>query len=321
MVGFALTINNDLNVNVNILSPTAVNCGLVIGSGSVTVLGTANLGTNGNAASYVSVEANGNGATGTATFKGDVNFGLTYFPFVQKVLGGGYIFDGTGTQNVTTNYAFPVYLYGSCLIGNANTPTVIVSDQLSPGISIFSANTNLTVKAGSTLDLTTNTWQQFTAGVGTLSVNGTLKLAAANGGQGGSNFPLNFATNTLAPASTVEYYGTVNQTIFAGATYGNLTLTNNAIKSPTVAITAASNITINPTATFAAGGAFIHNIGGNWINNGTFTPSTSTINFNGSSAESISGSTITAFNNLTINNSSATGVTLAASANVSGILY
>ena len=102
----ALTINNTLNANINVGSPTDSELGLLIHAGSVTILGTANLGTNGNVASYVEIGGDANGATGTVTFKGDVNFGLTYFPFVQKVF-GGYIFDGTGIQNVTTNYGIP----------------------------------------------------------------------------------------------------------------------------------------------------------------------------------------------------------------------
>ncbi|MBI5303650.1 MAG: hypothetical protein HY868_16055 [Chloroflexi bacterium] len=58
---------------------------------------------------------------------------------------------------------------------------------------------------------------------------------------------------------------------------------------------------------------------GNWINNGgTFTAGTSTVGFNGTSAQTISGTTT--FNNLTINNGTGGSTTLAADATVNGTL-
>lgn len=59
---------------------------------------------------------------------------------------------------------------------------------------------------------------------------------------------------------------------------------------------------------------------GNWINNGTFLHNNSkTVTFNGSSSQSISGTSFTTFNNLTINNSSG-GVTLQSPATVNNTL-
>jgi hypothetical protein len=61
------------------------------------------------------------------------------------------------------------------------------------------------------------------------------------------------------------------------------------------------------------------NVSGNWTNNGgTFTPGTGTVTFNGSLAQTISGSSATTFNNLTVSNSS--GVNLGANATVNGTL-
>ena len=55
------------------------------------------------------------------------------------------------------------------------------------------------------------------------------------------------------------------------------------------------------TGTTYAPGADINDMG-NWTNNGTFMPATHTVTFNGSSNQTIAGSSSTTFNNLTIAN-------------------
>jgi Secretion system C-terminal sorting domain len=58
---------------------------------------------------------------------------------------------------------------------------------------------------------------------------------------------------------------------------------------------------------------------GNWTNNGSFLPSTGTVTFNGTTAQAISGSTATTFQNLSLNN--AAGLLLSGvDANVAGSL-
>ena len=180
----------------------------------------------------------------------------------------------------------------------------------------------------------------FTANRGTSTVGGnfevengaTLKIGGTNG------FPANYNAKNLSLSSTVHYYGN-NQTI-AALTYGNLMLssTSGAVTKTmpgtaftvegdftssqgtgsSVAYTAASAITINGdlnigTSTTFSGASYSHNLSGNWINNGTFTGATSTINIKGAST-SISGTGTHNFNNLTI---SVTDVTAAAASNLS----
>jgi hypothetical protein len=127
----------------------------------------------------------------------------------------------------------------------------------------------------------------------------------------GSNFPSNFTSAiSLASTSTVEYNSltSVNQIIYNGATYGNLTLTNGTGSGTTTktaggALTIAGSLYINSNSTFTAGTALSHNVAGNWVNNGTFTQETSTVIFNGAvSAQTISGTENTTFNNLTVDN-------------------
>ena len=60
------------------------------------------------------------------------------------------------------------------------------------------------------------------------------------------------------------------------------------------------------------------NIGGNLTNDGTFTCQAGTVTFNGSSAQTIGGSTLTNFNNITLNN--AAGVSILGAENLIGTL-
>ncbi|MHB8401938.1 MAG: hypothetical protein ACYDCN_07975, partial [Bacteroidia bacterium] len=311
-----LTINGDLTAN-EVVGGGGIVSLRVGNGGSIIVGGNAYLGDNTNTLDYVEVNGSGSASsTGTLTFKGNVTFGLTYYPSTTNTI-GKLIWDGTGAQTIYTNNTYVPLLNANCQIGNANMPTVTVSNAYPGGVQTFDAGMGLTINAGATLDLSTTTWNQQAA-TGAFVNNGTLRLAANSGGQTGSNFPLNYSTNTLAATSTVEYYGTVAQTIFATPAYGNLTVTNNSIKTAGAALTVAGATTINSTATLAAS-SFTHNFKGNFINNGTFTAGTSTAIFSGTLLQTISGSTTTTFYNLTINNTS-TGVTLASPINVSTTL-
>lgn len=62
------------------------------------------------------------------------------------------------------------------------------------------------------------------------------------------------------------------------------------------------------------------NIYGNWTNDGTFSNGTGSVSFVAGIAQSINGATSTAFNNLTVFNTSATGLTLNSPAIVTGTL-
>lgn len=196
---------------------------------------------------------------------------------------------------------------------------------------------NLTVTSG-IFDLSTFTINRSAAG-GTITVSNstTLKIGGTN------TFPTNYTTHTLGATSTVEYGG-ANQTVTAES-YGHLTLSGSGTKTmPGSAMTIAGNFSMAGTASATAGNAltvngdvsigasgtptfnastFTHNVKGNWtFSGGTFTASTGTINFNGTSAQTIGGTVSTTFNNLTINNTAGTqpGVTLGIDTTVGGTL-
>lgn len=328
-----LTINGDLLTNVNAAAGSSTILSLRIGNtpGNIIVGGSTILGNNSNTNSYIEVTGSASGTTtGSFTMKGNTYFGDTYYIYSGYI--GKFVWDAPVSQTIYTNNVYDIYLNGTCQIGDSNFPLVSISSTKSTNLYVYgiAGTGNLTVKAGSTLDLGSKIWNKIitgssvAGGVLTLEAGSTLKLGATSGGQTGSNFPLNFTTSNpvLNVTSTVDYTSTSDQTIFdvVSPGYGNLTLTNNSIKSASTALDIQSNLTINSTSTFGAGTSLTHNVGGNWSNSGTFSYTTgNTITFNGAANQDISGSSTTSFNNLTNSNSS-TGLTLNQGILVSGTL-
>jgi hypothetical protein len=74
------------------------------------------------------------------------------------------------------------------------------------------------------------------------------------------------------------------------------------------------------TTVYVATTTYTISLKGNWINNGTFTARDKTVTFNGVSAQGLSGSTTTSFYNLTMNNTSTTGLTFSTPAIVTAAL-
>ena len=75
--------------------------------------------------------------------------------------------------------------------------------------------------------------------------------------------------------------------------------------APIVAVSGTStvnNITIETGASLTMNSSSSLTVFGNWVNNGSFNAGTGTVNFNSATAQTISGSTSTVFNNLTMNN-------------------
>lgn len=80
----------------------------------------------------------------------------------------------------------------------------------------------------------------------------------------------------------------------------------------------AKNLTIESGATLTMGTGQL-NVAGNWTKTGSFVPGTGTVNFIGSTAQSVNGTGTNAFYNVSINNTS-TGLTLGIPATVSNSL-
>lgn len=104
-------------------------------------------------------------------------------------------------------------------------------------------------------------------------------------------------------------------TVSSGTVVSGGTLTNT---SGTIANDGTITMSADYTNAGTTSGNGSYNIGGNWSNTGTFTAGTSTVTFNGGSAQTIGGSAASTFNNLTINNSA--GVSITSAQNLSGSL-
>ncbi len=186
-------------------------------------------------------------------------------------------FNGTGTQNISAT--------------TFNNITINKSAGAATLTGNISVNDNLSVQSG-TLDLGTYTINRITGG-GQLAVsNGATILIG-----GTNNFPQNYNANTIGNSSTVHYNGTVAQSV-AGLDYGHLIFSNGGSNAKTFAASAviAGDLTINSGAT-VSGSSYTLNLWSNWTNNGTYTPSTSTVILNGNT-KTVTGNTI--FNKLTV---------------------
>ncbi|MCX6895771.1 MAG: hypothetical protein NTZ16_09805, partial [Verrucomicrobia bacterium] len=229
-----------------------------------------------------------------------------------KTLSAGSAVDyaATGNQTIATNLTYSTLrISGSGVKTPAGNPPALASSSAAAGIIDVTA---------ATLDLAA-----FTANRGTSVAGGTFNIAAGAilkiGGT--RSFPSNYVTHAIAPASTIEYYGT-NQIVKAES-YGNLILSSSGAATKTMptnalaiagnftsatnapgasvaftagaAVTVSGNVSIGRGTTFS-GGAFAHSIGGNWTNNGTFTGNTSTVSMAGVNTILSGGGTNNFFN-------------------------
>ncbi|WP_436484157.1 T9SS type A sorting domain-containing protein [Chitinophaga sp. ARDCPP14] len=192
---------------------------------------------------------------------------------------------------------------GTITLGTlAITGSITSSSSFSIG-NVLDVSGTFTASAG-TATFTGSSSLNGTANLFNVTLNGTALQLSANAVLGIANV-YTITAGTLNVTSTVpntvNFNGTGAQTLAAG-TYNKLIVSNGNTKTLGGAVVVNSDFTIASATTFNASSQSI-TVLGNWINNGTFTPATSTVTLSGAANTSVSGATT--FNILTLNKTSA----------------
>jgi hypothetical protein len=271
---------------------------------ATTVNGNLSLSTGGSLSANADLTVGGNISIGGSTILAGNNSTIG--------VGGNWIRTGTFTPSSST-----VVFNGSgnqTIDGTAfNNVTINKSGGTASLNAAITVNGNLTQSQG-TFDIAVLTTDRSSLG-GTfqMGANTVLRLSGAN------NFPSNYSTYTLNSTSTVEYYGSLAQTVRGSITYGNLTI-NNSGSAATLggAITVGGNVLIQSGSSLSTSSYTLIDQG-NWTNNGSFTSATGTIQLSGTS-KALSGSSSTTFNNLTVSGSyiSSKDITVNSTMNITG---
>ncbi len=213
---------------------------------------------------------------------------------------------GTGAQDLgftNTGGTLGSVTGGTLQIGTAATPAAQI-------MKINTANLigNLTLgSANATASLNTNPLSvvgNILISSGTLNANNLNITLGGNWTNNGGTFTPGTATTTFSSSTA--------QSIFksGGETFNNITFTGSGVKTFSSAVTSSSNTIINAGSYVDVSASnFQLTVGKNFTNNGTINTRSGTVLFNGASAQTIGGTTITNFYNLTITNTSG-GVSL-----------
>jgi hypothetical protein len=312
-VGGNLTLSGKLNVDAGIFHVGSANNVDLISTGGVLSVSGGSLNIAGkyysnsiNNVSYftlsggqVTVPAFGSTAGANAPFDisgaGSVfnmSGGLVVIP-KSGVSNSGFVNTGTSGGSVTG---------GTLQIGSATSP-VGQTIQLNTNSSIGSLLINSANVNASLLTNTLNVINNIAINSGTLTAN-NLNLALEGNWVNSGGL---FAPGT----SSVSFLGTSAQSIYksGGETFGNLVFSNAGTKTLLSAVTA-SNVLIN------SGSALDVNttnnqltVKGNFVNDGTFNARSGLVFFNGTTAQTISGTSTTDFYNITLTNPAGASIT------------
>lgn len=180
--------------------------------------------------------------------------------------GAHIIFNGTGTQTISAT-----------TFNNLIIDKPVGSNAILTGNVII--NGDLSITSG-TLDILSYSCDRvIQGGILTLGDSATLIVS-------GNNVPSHFTAVSIAASSTFIANGTTPQSI-SGDSFGNIIFRNAGLKTLASPIAVKGTLTIEAGASFDAGSQTI-TLNGNWVNNGTFIPSTSSLVCTGT-AKTISG--------------------------------
>ena len=260
--------------------------------------------------------------------------------------GGAQTISGTTTFNNLTINASGTKSFGSSTSTIADTFSNSAG-SMDGGTSTFIFSGNPGSIAGSSaknffnLQIASGASVTTTATAGTINIKGNYSNAGTFTQNSAQTTNFNGgATQTLSGAGTTSV-GTFslssNSTVNAGS--HSFTVAGTSFDVPTGSTFNGQTNTVTISGTASIGGAGTYNfnsltinsgatlsnplnrnisVSGNWTNNGTYSQGTETVTFNGTSSQTIGGSTSTTFQNLRINATST--VTLNTNASVPGVL-
>ncbi len=199
-----------------------------------------------------------------------------------------------------------------------------IFSAIAGGILNITGSKTVTSTSAGTLTLGANVTTILTNGInfgsGLTTIQGTLQVNS--GGFVTTNSPVYANTSTLV-YNNVTGYGvnnewTGNATTAGAGTPQNVTLINSSVNLPNAARSLGGNLTLGTGGILNLNGTIGAdlNIGGNWINIGTFNPNSRLVTFRGTSLQTLTGATTFDFlkidnsSGLTLNNSIVNNLTL-----------
>ncbi len=264
--------------------------------------------TNGTGADLSSVEGlwNNGGTINSGGFSWTLNSGLLR-------VSAGTVNVGTSAGNSIT------YLNNGTLIIEGGALNIAGRFSPNSGTSIGTYTQSAGVLTVNTVGSTSttrapfeiNASASFTMSGGTIAIRRASSHTTADVIISASSNDVTGGTLQIGDAATPAV-----QTIRINCTVPIYNLTVNATNAP-IAQLVSNSLTVKNDVTISGGTLNSNNqnlnVGGHWTNNGTFTPGTGTVTYNGTANQNLAGSNATIFNNLTLNNS--TGLTLSGSVN------
>jgi hypothetical protein len=228
--------------------------------------------------------------------------GTATLPCTSWVLDGGSTVNYLGSDQSVRSA--PVY--GNLTISTAGTKTtngaILVKNNLSvsAGTLIFTDTVEHFGVTPGSFNIASGAIVNFT-GVGSFNFDGI-----------DTDMLFDTSTSEIESGSTVIYSAAVAQSISTipeswtiAPGYASLQISNSNTKTLSGNLHVRENLYIDTGATLAISGSpRTLYVGGQWVNDGTFTPGTNTVQFYGSAMQNIQGMTTTTFYNMTINNTS-----------------
>lgn len=263
-----------------------------------------------------------NGGTLTVPSIGSTNTTIAPFHIAgagsQCNMTGGVIVipreGGSGGQNLgftNTGTSGAIVTGGTLQIGSSASPagqTIDINTD-SPVNNLLVNSSNVTARLNTNaLEVVNN----ITISTGTLNAN---NLALSLGGNWSNS------TSFVPGTGTVTFNGSGAQTISktGGETFNTILFSGAGLKTFLNPVTANSNFSISSGSNVDVSTSnHSLTVKGNFINNGTFTSRTGLVMLNGTTAQTIGGSTVTDFYNLSLNNSA--GASLSNAENLKGTL-